>query len=798
MVPCALCDKTFTTFNRLKNHMSFYHKTVSTFSCASTGCLRSFQIFNSYRRHYLKNHTISSELLPHLPPNISQQNNCENINAPSSSSENVNNSSNSTINTTPALEFTLAQLFSTLYANPQVPQNVADTVFNGIKDIFDKSLLPRLIEQDGAVKATINNALSNLDSYYKRLKYFKEQGSYIEPSAYTVGRRYDFVKSGGIRLYKALECKAHFIPLRIILKKFFCLPNILQKTLQHINKLKAHDSTQTLEHFMHGSFWRGRLARHGNKLVLPMFLQVDDFEPLNALGSHSSIHKLGAAYISLPCLPDCYASQLSNIFLVLLYHSSDRIQFGNRVIFQPLIDEFNYLIKQGLDFDLPDFNGTIFFELALILGDNLGLHSITGFVESFSSNFSCRNCKVSKNNMAQLFQEDATLLRNMDNYMEDLRTNNVTLTGVKHECIWLRVENFDLFSQIGVDVMHDLNEGVMKYIMSEIIVALVDKEKFFSLQLVNNKLASFDYGPDNVNRPVSLSIEHLRKGNMRLSSSEMSTFCRYFGIMFGDLVPRDNKYWALYIQLMLLLDVVMSSRFRPESTIYLQHLVYTLCEMYTTLFNQNLKPKFHNLLHYHSAMLKYGPLRYLSSMRFEAKHHPSKLASKSSLNRINMTFTIAKSHQLTLNDIFLKGELKEPYTFGAQTNVSLGESCVLAQNFCWNDVEKIKSTSWALISSTRFYTGCVVVHRIEPHIIHFAIIHKVYVYNNNNVVFKAKPMETINFDDHYFAYNVEDAGPGTELVYINYDSMQYPYACNLVIVGCGVHPLQYVILRKPL
>lgn len=293
-----------------------------------------------------------------------------------------------------------------------------------------------------------------LVSYYKRLKYFRELGTYIEPQSYIVGRRYDYVKRGATRIYEAVECEAHIVPLRVVLKHFFSLPDILPKTLDYMNKLMTHDSTQTIEHFMHGSFWKSRQSLHQNKLVMPLFLQVDDFEPLNALGSHSSIHKLGAAYISLPCLPECYVSQLSNIFLVLLYHSSDRVEFGNRIIFQPLIDEFNYLITHGISFDLPTFKGTIFFELGLILGDNLGLHSITGFVESFSSNFSCRNCKVNKNIMKHSFREDKALLRNMVNYTDDLRINNLSLTGVKEECVWLRVENFDLFSQIGIDTYH--------------------------------------------------------------------------------------------------------------------------------------------------------------------------------------------------------------------------------------------------------------------------------------------------------------------------------------------------------
>jgi len=50
----------------------------------------------------------------------------------------------------------------------------------------------------------------------------------------------------------------------------------------------------------------------------------DDYEESgNVLGSHSGVHKLGAVYVSTPCLPPNRSTTLSNIFLALLFHSSD-------------------------------------------------------------------------------------------------------------------------------------------------------------------------------------------------------------------------------------------------------------------------------------------------------------------------------------------------------------------------------------------------------------------------------------------------------------------------------------------
>jgi hypothetical protein len=176
------------------------------------------------------------------------------------------------------------------------------------------------------------------------------------------------------------------------------MKRILSDTLKYMNDIMHSDTI--LMNFIQRSVWKEKQKEHGSQCVLPIFLFFDDYEVGNPLGSHSGVHKLGAVYITIPCLPPHIQSTLKTIFLALLFHSIDRQKFGNNVIFKPLIDELNFLKDHGFVYIDIEINGefirNIKFELDLILGDNLGLHSITGFVESFSSNFPCRMCKVTK------------------------------------------------------------------------------------------------------------------------------------------------------------------------------------------------------------------------------------------------------------------------------------------------------------------------------------------------------------------------------------------------------------------
>jgi len=75
--------------------------------------------------------------------------------------------------------------------------------------------------------------------------------------------------------------------------------------------------------------------------------------------------------------------------------------------------------------------------------------------------------------------EDKSLLRNNEQYLNDLKKNDLSATGLKEECIWLNVKDFSLFDQVGVDVMHDLLEGCAEYIMSFILTSYIKELKLF-------------------------------------------------------------------------------------------------------------------------------------------------------------------------------------------------------------------------------------------------------------------------------------------------------------------------------
>lgn len=66
----------------------------------------------------------------------------------------------------------------------------------------------------------------------------------------------------------------------------------------------------------------------------------------------------------------------------------------NKTVFQKLIEELNFLQSTGIQVVVNNTIMTVKFQLILILGDNLGLNSIVGFIESFKGLNFCRICRL--------------------------------------------------------------------------------------------------------------------------------------------------------------------------------------------------------------------------------------------------------------------------------------------------------------------------------------------------------------------------------------------------------------------
>lgn len=302
------------------------------------------------------------------------------------------------------------------------------------------------------------------------------------------------------------------------------------KTLENIS--------DPLYNIIQGKLWRENIAlKFLDKVVLPLILYFDDYETNKELGSHTGVHKLGATYCKIACLPPEFESSLENIFLVNLFHSTDKV-FGNANIFRNVLNELKYLEDSGIPIVTEDEIIQVYFAMCLFIGNNLGANSILGYVESFSANHYCRTCKEHNKVMQKQTISNPSMRRNIVNYNTDLIIDNSSDTGIKSKCIFNELKSFHVVENIHLDIMHDLDEGVWKRTMTCIINTLIQRKRF-DIDTLNNLVQGFYYGPSEQRNKPPLVTKDNKGIRLAFSASEMRCFTRYFGMMIGHLIS-DN------------------------------------------------------------------------------------------------------------------------------------------------------------------------------------------------------------------------------------------------------------------
>ena len=470
----------------------------------------------------------------------------------------------------------------------------------------------------------------------------------------------------------------------------------------------------------------------------------------------SGNNKLGATSTSIPCFPPELTSQLQSIFLSHLCYAKDRNYCSHEEIYKILISELHELRREGVIINAKGKQYRIYFQLGLILGDNLGLNQILGFVSNFGSGKACRIYRASSHQIKTLTSEQSNLLRTIENYEKDCTEKNQQESGILRKCIFLELDDFRVTENITLDMIHDIFEGVANDTMVNILNDLIYHVKAFTLEFLNTRLENFEYGfLESSNKIPNIKKEHITtKKKLKMSAAEMICLTRYFGLIIGDKVKEDeNDVWYLYILLRKIVSYLLSPRMAPGFSIRLQYLIDEFLKLYTKLYG-DLKFKFHNLIHLVRVLELNGPLIYYWGMRYESKHHQLKLSSVVTSNKINLLETICIRSQLNLaylkfNKISLFNELSY------NTSQQIDEE-IRSKYFSSSAKDYIVSTPYVKVKEKEFKIDMIVVVEIgQGDSIIFGKIKNIYI-KNKEVFLLLQPFASTGFDEHYFAYTVDE------------------------------------------
>lgn len=203
-----------------------------------------------------------------------------------------------------------------------------------------------------------------------------------------------------------------------------------------------------------------------------------------------------------------------------------------------------------------------------------------------------------------------------------------------------------------------------------------------------------------------------------------------------------------------ILTIVLSKSIQPGAPELLKILIKEHHEIYIKCFHENLKPKFHFMLHYPCIISQIGPLPQTWSMGLEQKHKEFKKIGKVITCRINLIESFAIKEQLfcanfLLNNDFVDEIKKEPTT---KIAIDAIKKYKKENNFENN----IYVTKWIIANGKKFKNSKVI--QIKPatdvDMPCFALIKDIFLVNNC-FYFGCQILETISFCRFFYSYIVE-------------------------------------------
>ncbi|KAK2864168.1 hypothetical protein Q7C36_003322 [Tachysurus vachellii] len=552
------------------------------------------------------------------------------------------------------------------------------------------------VPKDNSVRSTLEKGFENFENPFvsfntetKRMKYFNKKWGIVEPVEKNLGVLFDTRRNKNTGTYDQVPVKDTFVYIPILETiKFICRNSYICELLA-----KPCVSKDRYEDFCDGSYFKSHPLFSKTQTSLQIQLYYDDFETANPLGSKRGVHKVGALYFVLRNLPPKLNSVLMNIHLVASFHTEDVKNYGFDPILQPLTDDIKILESHGID--LPFSSEKVYGTICQIIGDNLGMHGIMGFAESFSGRHFCRLCLIEKDDSQNVYKEDdpKIILRGkelFEMHCSELQSNPQKLLTLNS------LQYFHVCYNFSLDIMHDILEGVAQYEIKLLFEYL--SENFLSKPGLLSRIYAFDYGYlERKNRPTRVNLDSIGN-NIGLNSIQTLCLVRNIPLIFSDIVPEGNQNWTSLLLLLQIINIIFSPSVTLGMTVHLKHLIMEHHDLFKHLYpGRNLIPKHHFMLHYPSCIRKIGPLIHMWSMRFEAKHRVFKSTLK---NFKNITVSLAKKHQMSnwetspLNHVEY-GPLK---TFNVD-NEENGEMFAQALP----DVAKdIFSTNWVKISGVEY------------------------------------------------------------------------------------------------
>ena len=493
-----------------------------------------------------------------------------------------------------------------------------------------------------------------LSSEHKRRKLYERRFNYIPPQSIYLGKTLTRVRGSLKRLVQSKY--GYIVPLSKLLQFLLHIPDVWK----FVNS--NHCARGVMGDFVDGEYMKNHPLTATGLPFISLLLSYDDVEIQNPLRSNK-LHKLAMFYVTLVNIPPQYRSKLRSIFPIAIARSIDLKKFGLELLLSDFIRTVKQL-QQGLPLTINGCDVTIHSDLIAALCDTPAAAAIGGFKESSSFAWkNCRMCNADKDTAKTFFSQAQFILRDMPTYSEqckiledeNLIRNRVHWSqhfGVNKRSVLNGIEGFPVTANIIQDPMHVILEGVFPYVSALMLQKFIYVDKYFTLETLNTSIQNFDYSYlDTKNCPPIIDKQHIVKNkHLKMKAASALTMVYILPFIISGLIPSGNEYYEHFIKLVRISMLTFSPFCDVTTAGVLEVLIESFCTKFLTLYNEeSITPKFHFLIHLPDQIVKFGPLKHQTTLRFEAKHGFFKDHRWRNFN--NLPLSLLTKHQLQLCNI---------------------------------------------------------------------------------------------------------------------------------------------------
>ncbi|CAN7985430.1 unnamed protein product [Ixodes hexagonus] len=527
---CHRCKWRTTTLKTLFRHFHSAHGHEQNWVCGLQGCMKTHVLYSAYRKHVSRNHadllnenTATSEPFSYSPGSIVVAPDLDSAVPPSLVEPRIQDTPSDEV---PRLQKQFSLLLLKWKETRRLPeatiQEITSDVIMYMQALSDHFLAPVLPTEDAStLTSLLQDELPKLGTKCGRENYWRHFLPFVEPRRIVLGR----TQQGKLELF-------HYIPVCDVLKNFLEIPDFHGSEAVSGYLVDVFDGTAFKDH----AFFQGDRA----KICIQLY--SDEFEVCDPLASKRGKHKMIAVYYSILNAPAASKSRLSQIHVALLVNEKLALKYGLSRVFEPLIQDILHLESTGIVVHGEVLKGSVLF----MAGDNLSCHRIGGFKANFSHGRICRYCLALRHEIPTKHAESDFVRRTPEGHMHHLRmkangAHTLSLYGVKEAC-HLTFTGFLPTEHLPPDVMHDIHEGVLPFVLKHLLASLI-ASGMFSLSDLNAAVSEFSYAAcDRKNRPEVISMDYIRgKANIKGNASQIFCFLGIWPYMWENVFHLSTR-----------------------------------------------------------------------------------------------------------------------------------------------------------------------------------------------------------------------------------------------------------------